>query len=171
MVTIIMVLIEVTVQQSYRMNGNDPQIQMARDIALGLEKGKQWGSLVHLDSIDIARSLGVFIVGFNQSIQPTNSTGFLNGKPPFLPSGVFEFAKNHGEHLVSWQPKPNVRMALVVEPVNTQGIAYVAVGRSLKEIEIREANLSKMVLMAWLFCIGIIIARFFLQNRFAKTEP
>jgi hypothetical protein len=54
-------------------------------------------------------------------------------------------------------------MAMVVEATRSGGIGFVAVGRSLKEVEKRESNLVTMVLVAWLVCSGIIVLHFLLS--------
>jgi len=52
----------------------------------------------------------------------------------------------------------------VVEAVNSPQIAFVAVGRSLKEVEKRESTLVTMVLVAWLVCVGVIILHFLVSH-------
>jgi hypothetical protein len=95
----------------------------------------------------------------------------LDGKLPQIPHGVFENAKTNMEDGVTWQPRAGVRMALVVESVSSsQNIGYVAVGRSLQEVEVRESNLVKMILMVWVACIGVILMHFVIQLWFASRE-
>ena len=61
LVTVIMLLIYATVQQSYRTGLNDPQIQIARDISLQIEQGKSIESTLNNDPFDITKSLSPFI--------------------------------------------------------------------------------------------------------------
>jgi hypothetical protein len=56
---------------------------------------------------------------------------------------------------VTWQPAPNVRMATVVVPYSGSNVSgFVVAGRSLREVEVREASLTKMVGLAWI--IGLV---------------
>jgi hypothetical protein len=80
----------------------------------------------------------------------------LNNENPVLPKGVFEVVKINGEDRVTWQPQKNVRMAIVVMKVNSAQVNYVAVGRSLRETEVREGDLLFMVFMGWVICMSII---------------
>ena len=153
-ITIIMGLIYSSVQQTYRSNANDPQIQIAHDLRDHLKNGK---SLVFGDTVELERSLAVFKETYDQSGNPIQSTGFLNGKMPELPKGVFEFAKANGEHWVTWQPQQNVRMAMGIVRVNTGPIAYIGVGRSLREVEERVSRLINMVFAGWILCISVVL--------------
>jgi hypothetical protein len=155
-VTIMTGLVYVNVQQVYRSNANDPQIQLANEINTNLKAGR---SLEHLwpDSIDIQSSLGVFASLYDEHGQPIRTSALLDGKIPQLPPGVFDFAKNQGEDRITWQPRAGVRMALVVIRGNFSPVAYIAVGRSLKEVEVREQNLVKTTAICWGLMIFIIL--------------
>ncbi len=153
----IMMTIYATVQQAHRTAANDPQIQIARDISEFLNEDKSIEPLLPKDTIDIAKSLGVFVTQYNEKGDPVSSTGLLDGKFPQIPPGVMDFAKNNNEDAITWQPRPGVRIATVVENVLSPQVAYVAVGRSLTEVEIRESNLVWMVFIAWCLCMGVIL--------------
>jgi hypothetical protein len=64
-----------------------------------------------------------------------------------LPSGVLEFARTHGGHRLSWQPRRGVRQALVIAPVAGKG--FVVAGRSLRETEARKQQVLQLVGIAW----------------------
>jgi sensor histidine kinase regulating citrate/malate metabolism len=157
-ITIIFGVIYVTVQQSYRSGANDPQIQLARDINLKLHEGKAVDNFF-TDSINIAQSLSPFAVLYDANGKPLRSSGYLNGKMPELPAGVFDYAKANGEHDVTWQPQSRVRMAMVIVIVssNSSSVGFVAAGRSLQEVEIREHNLITMIFIGWIICIGLVL--------------
>jgi hypothetical protein len=164
-ISLILGLVYTTVQQSYRMGANDPQIQLAADIRDRLSLGRASDSFFTGDSVDISRSLGLFVSLYNAAGQPIKATGFLDGKIPQFPSGVFDFANRFGENRVSWQPRAGVRIALVLVKIPSPGNGFVAAGRSLKEVEIREANLGLMVGSIWLICVGIGIFYAFLHYK------
>jgi hypothetical protein len=152
-VTIIMGLIYGSVQQTYRSNANDPQMQVAYDLRDHLERGQ---SLLFDDTVDLERSLSLFKETYDENGRPIQSTGFLNGRTPQLPKGVFGYANNKGEHWLTWQPKPGVRLATGIIRVHAAPVAYLVIGRSLREAEERVSGLIKMVFTAWLLCISVI---------------
>jgi hypothetical protein len=50
-----------------------------------------------------------------------------------------------------------VRLATGIVHVNTAPVAYLVVGRSLKEVEERVSKLTSMVFVAWIFCLAIVL--------------
>lgn len=167
-ITVIFLTIYTAVQQGYRTAANDPQIQLARDIKNNIELQKPYELLLPKDSIDISKSLGIFVIFYDNKENPIFSTGFLNGNMPQVPPGVLDHAKSDNENVISWQPQTNTRQALVIEHVSNSTIGFVAVGRSLQEVEIREFNLLKIVGIGWAISIGLIILHLFLQYLFYK---
>ncbi len=174
-----------TVQQDFRQSLNDPQIQMAEDAARALENGVVPAGIVPHGSptIDIAQSLTPWIAVYDEAKTPLESTGVLDGAPPKPPSGVFDAAKDgkgkdvrlsgynvKGENRVSWQPRPDVRSAIVVVHVNGGKGGYVVAGRNMREIEAREADLGHQVLIAWIVLLAATLgAGLFL--RWALPRP
>jgi hypothetical protein len=155
-ITIICGLIYATVQQAHRSAANDPQLQLAIDLKNKLNAGQSIEKLLPPDTIDIARSFGIFMVLYDNSGEAIYATGMLDGKMPQLPKGVLDFAKKNKEDVLTWQPQKGVRMAMVVEAVTNSNVGFVAVGRSLKEVEGRESNLVTMVFIAWLSCLVVV---------------
>ena len=149
-------VIYATVQQSYRTGANDPQIQIASDLNAKLHQGRFVESFL-ADTIDIAKSLSTFVVLCDNNGKPICSSGYLDGKMPVLPAGVFDFAKSHGEHEVTWQPRIGIRMAMVIINSKASPVRFVASGRSLQEVEVREYNLVKMVFSGWIVCIVLVV--------------
>lgn len=184
--TVLAGLIYVTVQQSYRQSANDPQIQMAEDAAEALSNDASIDSLVPSSTpgISIVSSLAPYIVIYDKNGMPVAGDGYLpypSNCPasvankldlPCLPQGIFSSANpktgGSAEDRVTWQPEPNIRQAIVVVPVSCSYLTcwsgYVMVGRSLREIEIRENLLEEIVGAAWLFamigslCLEILFA-------------
>jgi len=155
--TILCGLVYMTVQQSYRSNANDPQLQFAKDISSRLETNRSIENLWPNDSIEISKSLSPFIVLYDNNGNPVRSTGTIDGQLPKLPKGVFDFTRRNKEDVLTWQPRKGVRMAMVVESAQSSTISFVAVGRSLEEVEKLEGNLTLMIIIAWLVCIGVIV--------------
>lgn len=142
-------LVYVAVQQDFRQNANDPQIQMAEDAALQLEAGKTAQVVVGDTKVDMARSLASFLIVYSDSGQPLAASVQLNGQTPALPQGVFESVRQMGEDRLTWQPQPGVRSATVVTHFGGSHPGFVLAGRSLREVELRESQLTQEVSLAW----------------------
>ena len=153
-VSLIMGFLYVIVQQSYRSGANDPQVQILHDLCNDLEKGK---ALAFDDSIELKTSLSIFREAYDKNGDPLQSTGYLNGKVARIPKGVFENVRASGEHWITWQPQSHVRMATGIIQVNAAPIAFLAVGRSLREVEIRVSRLTKMIFIGWVLCVCVVL--------------
>ncbi|HEX5155349.1 MAG TPA: hypothetical protein VFW07_28100 [Parafilimonas sp.] len=168
-ITVVMLLIYACAQQSYHSTANDPQLQIARDLSDDLSNVKSGKQFLDADTIDIAKSLAVFTALFDAAGKPIQSTGLLDGKLPLPPEGIFEFAGANMENVLTWQPRPGVRMAMVFEKIKEPGQGFVAAGRSLKEVEIREGNLVKMIGLAWAACLGVLLVNLSVQLYYRKV--
>ena len=166
-VTGLCLLVYVTVQQNYRQNLNDPQVQMAEDGAAALTTGAEPSELVqNPNAVDIANSLAPWLAVYNDDGVSIISSGTLNGDIPNIPKGVFGSARsNKGkdtdqpfENRITWQSGAGIRQALVVvHYVSHNDAGFVVAGRNMREIETREDQLSFFTLLAW---ITILIATF-----------
>lgn len=146
------------VQQNYRQSANDPQIQVAEDFAAELSNGAPLSQIDPSFRVDISKSLSTYVIVYDQTGKPVTGSGVLNGALPTLPAGVTDYVGTHGEDRITWQPQPGVRSALVVTPYHSdQSSGYVAVGRSLRETEIREGQLGFDILLGWLFTMIAIV--------------
>jgi len=138
------------VQQNYRMSANDPQIQIAEDVAQAVSTNRTSpDSIVPPEpTAEIAKSLSTFVVVYSATGTPIGSSVLFDGKMPVVPPGVLEKAKAQGETRVTWQPKPGSRYAVVVDYFGGKEPGYVLAGRSLKEVEIRESQLAMISAVA-----------------------
>ena len=149
------VLIYAVVQQDMRQGADDPQIQMAEDIAAQLTNGQQAQAVVPAEKVDIAKSLALYVIVFDSSGKSLASSAQLNGQSPTIPAGVFDSVRQNGEDKITWQPQPGVRSAIVVTQFKGAGSGFVLVGRSLREVEKRENTTMLVVLLGW---IGMLFA-------------
>lgn len=149
-ITLLCGLVYIAVQQSFRTGADDPQIQMAEDAARALEGGQSIESLLPAGQVDIAASLAPYLIVFAQDGSPEASNARLHDRIPGLPTGVFEATRQRGEDRITWQPEPGVRSAVVIVPVSGRQAGFVLAGRSLREVERREAQLTYQVLGVWL---------------------
>lgn len=155
-------------QQVLRNGANDPQIQMATDLAAflgqhGVATGLRQRALPQNgdSKVDMSQSLAPFLIVYNDAGQPLDSNAQLDGHIPAPPPGVFDYVRQHGEERVSWQPVlgsvSGVRVAAVVERVGGVQPGFVLAGRSLREVEVREEQVKQMAGMAWLGMLGLIL--------------
>lgn len=168
-ITIIIGLIYASVQQNFRSNANDPQIQVGHDMKRKMENNKDNRS-VFMDTIDLQQSLAVFVETYDQKGDPIQSSGFLNGRMPMLPRGVLDFVDTYGEDWITWQPRPDVRLATGILKVNAPPVNYLVVGRSLREVESRISRLIKMVLVSWALCMAIVLMSGLFQYYFGQKK-
>jgi hypothetical protein len=137
-------------QQLQRHAANDPQLQLAQDGALALERGRTPAQLISDDTVDIAHSLAPFVIVLDDTGKPVASSGRLDGQVPVPPTGVLDGVRRFGEERVTWAPRRSVRLASVVHRVNGAQPGFIVAARSLGETEWRIARLGRLILTAWL---------------------
>ena len=140
----VILFVTVAIQQVYRNMANEPQVQMANDLAAEPQRA---AALEPVDSLNLYSDQSVFAIYVNYHFQAIASTCNLHGQSPQIPVGVYEHAKSEGINIITWQPKKGTRIALVVKPVNTGG--FIAVGRSLAYAEQQTNNIYLMGAIAW----------------------
>ena len=113
-------------------------------------QGADPASLVPRNQTNIATSLAPYIVLYDAEGNPFLSSATLDGKIPVPPKGVFASAKQYGEDIVTWQPRPDVRTAIVVRPYFGTRSGFVLAGRSMREVERREERLEFIVGGMWI---------------------
>lgn len=141
-------LVWIAVQQVWRLDANDPQVQMARDAAARLGSGPvAVETVVPTATVDAASSLAPFLMVLDASGSIVASSGRVHGALKTVPSGVLDHVRQSGEEEVSWQPEPGVRIAVAV--VSYPG-GFVLAGRSLVESERRTARMGDLITLVWL---------------------
>jgi hypothetical protein len=156
-ITIIMGVIYVAVQQNYRSGANDPQMQLAYHIKEQLKKGKSIDMYFQKDTIDLQKSLSIFVASYDENGSPLQSNAVIDGKLPQIPLSVIKFVKMHKEDWITWQPRQNIRLATGILSTGSTPVSYIAVGRSLKNAEDRISNLITMIGIGWTLCFLIIL--------------
>ena len=154
-------LVYTEAQQAYRMNANDPQVQLAEDGAAALAQGTAPEVIAPPLKIDVASSLAPFVLVFDDSGKVLASSGLLNGQNPALPQGVLDYTRSHGEDRVTWTPAAGIRIASVVVRSAGSQPGFVLAGRSLRETEKRIDQSGMLVvaaLLATLFASLVLVA-------------
>lgn len=156
MIVIFSFLVYAAVQQNYRTTSDDPQVQIAEDVAAAIQQGTPPDSIAPTTgTTDIRASLSPFILVYDSTGKQIGSSAILDGKNPTFPSSVFDQVKAHGEDRLTWQPENGVREAVVVTQYTGTASGYIVVGRNLRETEKRENMLLVMCALACLF--GLIL--------------
>ena len=156
-ITLFAGMLYATSQAVIRQSANDPQIQIARDMATRLTKGEAPASVAASSGLEIAQTLSPFVEVFDQSGKPVASSALLHGQLPPVPGGVFDYVRQNGEEHVTWQPEPAVREASVVVAYGGSQPGFVVAARSLQEVENRtDANL-KLIALGWALMLGAVL--------------
>jgi hypothetical protein len=153
-------LVYAVVQQNYRQSANDPQIQISEDIASEIGSGLRPSYPAQLQT-GISDSLSTFVIVYNKDLQILTSTADISGIPN-PPKGVFEFAENHYQNRITWQPNNDLRLATVITHFEGKGSGYVLAARSLREVERREDNLTMQTVGAWVITLFVTLISIFI---------
>jgi hypothetical protein len=168
-------ILYVSVQQSFRQNLDDPQIQIAEDAAQALEVGELPAAVVpRTPPVDLRDSLSSWVAVYDSSRKPLESSGVLDNAPPVPPEGTFNsstwtasktyvipFGK---ETRFTWQAAPDVRQAtvLIVLDKSAGSAKYIAVGRNMREIESRITDVGDKIFIAWLVILAVLFVSSFI---------
>jgi hypothetical protein len=168
--TIVVGFAYVAVQQSYRMGADSPQVQLAEDGAAHLDAGGAESDIVPAESVNVDRSLAPFVIVYDAKNAVIDGSGVLDGSSPVPPAGVLDAARSAGLNRVTWQPRPNVRVASV--SVAAKDGRVVLAGRSLREVEARIDDLTKMAGAAWIIALlGTLAASAALEAFGRRWDP
>ena len=154
-ITLICVLIYLVAQQTIRLSANSHQTEIARDYAAILTNGQDIKPLIPKRQIDISQSLKTYVIIFDSNANLLFSSAFIDGKTPLPPKSVFDYVKTAGETKITWQPKPGVRSAIVIDRFEGLHPGYILVGKSLKETELLEDRIFSIVSLAWIASVAI----------------
>ena len=165
-ITLICGVIYVVMQQSYRHAANDFQLLMADDAASAISRGVDPRTMNLSVPADMGLSISPWVIVYDEKGEPLASGITLDGKIPKVPAGVLQNAKTKGTDLVTWEPRPGIRQALVVRRVDGNALYYVACGRSLSTTEERIGLLGKLLLVGWAVSMGVLLVVFVMINMF-----
>lgn len=157
LVTFVCLLGYALVQQDLRQTANDPQEQIVQDISAALSSGNATPQEIAPpgQTVDISTSLDPYVIVVDSTGTVLSSSAVLGGRFPVVPDGVFKDVLQHGEDRFTWQPQVGVRSAVVVDAWNSgTASGFVIVGRSIREIEMREDNVLHLAEIAWL--VGLL---------------
>lgn len=157
LVTMLFGVLYVAMQQCLRQGANDPQVSMAQDATMELDRQRDPTSFNFNDTaVDIAYSMAPFILVYDRAGNVVAGNGMLDGEIPKIPFGVLQHTPPHDTHAVTWQPRDGVRIAAVSIQARDY---YVVVGRSLYVVESHIQLVTMYVASAWLLTMsGLAVA-------------
>jgi hypothetical protein len=142
----------VGLQQSLRMGLNDPQLQMAQDLASRLSQGASASSVVSTTLVDESHSLAPFVTIVDNNINVLASSGKIDNQVPLPPTSAFPDSQNRSNNWFTWQ-HDTIRDAAVIVPYGNHA-GYVLVARSMSQVE---NTISYITELAGLTLLGILV--------------
>jgi hypothetical protein len=131
-------------------------VEQARDrLSAGVPPATAAGGPV----VDLTDSDAPFVLVYDNEHSLVASSATIAGVAPNVPPGVLDAAVARGEDRVSWQPRADVREALVATPwrsATAQGV--VVAGASLRATEDRTGVLRAAVGVGWLLAVLALTA-------------
>jgi hypothetical protein len=160
-------LIGVVVQQSFRQEANDPQIQMAKEMSAAFlnnqftEETLKSSFETFIPSkiqVNVETSLSPWIQIYDASGENLYSSMMTSDaqSTPRVPKEVFERVDKQGENRITWQPKKGIRQAIVVTKFSGLRNGYIVAGRSLAEVEHRIGSMWMFIGIGW-FSMMVLI--------------
>jgi hypothetical protein len=138
-------------QFALRQPANHPQVEVADAAVARLNAGANPSSVVPANQVEIG-SPDLYVMVLDSNRKVLASSAHLDGQTVVPPAGVFDYARDHGDDRLTWQPSPGVRSAIVVEAFRG---GFVVAGRTLSDSENLEGPLVMMAIVAWLAVVVI----------------
>lgn len=150
-ISLISLMVYGTMQQTLRQGINIIPVQLATDAVNKLESGVSAKSVPLPANVEISKSISPFVMILDQNNKVLVSSGTLNGAPPVIPQGTFDYVAKSGQDRVTWQPEPGIREAIVVDSYSVGGSGgYVIAGTSLKESEAITDKVGRDIFIGWI---------------------
>jgi hypothetical protein len=172
--TVLALAVYVIPQQVLRQDANDPQIELAENLAQQLNAGATLEASLPHDTIDMAHSLSPFLIAYNAEGKPLASQAKLDGNIPTPPKGVFDYVRANGEDRISWVPQPGARFAAVIIHIpaaKNVPEGFVLAARSLREVEIRQQKLGNLAFFNWLVMMGLVVVGMLAFGWMTRPKP
>jgi hypothetical protein len=160
-----------TIAQMLRGGANQPQIDMANYYVGEIASGEEPADVIPPGYVDLERSLQPIVIFYDDQGKAGPGTGYLDQQLPTPPAGVFDFVRANGTGKVTWQPRPGVRLASVIQRVNGKHPGFVLAARSLRLVEEQKTTLWRMALGVWLITMLLLIGGASLLHRAQLNKP
>ncbi len=120
--TVLCGVVYATVQNTIRQAANDPQIEIAHNIAMELAKGAPTDGLSSARKADMATTLSPFIMVFDENKKVVVNNSTISGKTPELPAGVLEEAKKMASIVLPGNPLKTFGMQLSLTTIQVNNL-------------------------------------------------
>jgi hypothetical protein len=160
-----------TIAQMLRGGANQPQIDMANYYVGEIASGEAPADVIPPGYVDLERSLQPIVIFYDDQGKAGPGTGYLDQQLPTPPAGVFDFVRANGTEKVTWQPRPDVRLASVIQRVNGKHPGFVLAARSLRLVEEQKTMLWRMALAVWLITMLLLVGGASLLHRAQLNKP
>jgi len=141
----------VVYQLALKQPANHPQVEVADAAVARLNAGANPASVLPANQVEIG-SPGLYVMVLDSDRTVLATSAHLDGQTVVPPAGVFDYARDHGDDRLTWQPAPGVRSAIVVEAFRG---GFVVAGRTLSDSENLEGPLVMMAIVGWLAVVVI----------------
>lgn len=160
-ISLVSLMVYGTMQQMLRQGINSVPVQLATDAVNKLESGVSAKSVSLPANIEISKNLSPFVMIFDQNKKVLVSSATLDGVTPVIPQGTFDYVARTGQDRVTWQPRPGVREAIVVDSYFADGTTgYVVAGTSLKESEAVTDKVGRDIFIGWIIINAFAIVSY-----------
>lgn len=151
-VTIVFGTVYLTLQQIGRRAVNDaPAAALAAQIQQ-LDSDPATGP-----RLELTKDSGTFLIVYGDDNKPVFTTVTLHGEVPDLPAGVLDTARTAGTDAVTWQPEPDLRMAVVARHAARR---VVVAGQSLTPFENSDRWTQLILATGWLISMMVLGAAY-----------
>lgn len=168
--TILGAAASVAMQQMLRRGADQPQIDMVNWYAGEIGAGEKPADVIPPGYVDPEHSLQPFVIFYNDEGKPGPGTGYLDQALPVPPAGVLDFVRRNGREKVTWQPRPGVRLASVIQRVGGKTPGFLLAARSLRVVEEQETLLWRMVAGGWFVVMALLLVGASLLNRAQRAR-
>lgn len=107
--------------------------------------------------LELTKDSGIFLMVIGEDNKAISTTVTLRGKVPTLPVGVLDTTRATGTDVVTWQPEPGLRMAVVTR--QAAGKVVVA-GQSLTPFENTDKWTQLILTAGWLTSMLVLAAAY-----------
>lgn len=118
--------------------------------------------------VELTTDSGVFVIVYGSDDKPEAGSVTLHGALPAVPPGVLDTARASGTDVVTWQPDPGLRMAVVAR--SSAGRVVVA-GQSLAPFEATDRIIMLYLALAWLGSVIVLGAGFATSEILRSRHP
>jgi len=163
MITLTTLMVYGTAQHLLRIGANAEPATQAKFLSQRLANGAEPAEIVTSYYANLPQDGATFTLITDENEKTIISTYRLNNQLLELPSGVYSYAKSHGEDRLTWQPEMGIREATVVMPYTSKDgkTGFVASGVSLRESENSLDALTLKLFMGWVLMMAVSSITFY----------